>query len=83
MKTGKSKKILSVFLAVLTVLSMALPGLTAFAAEIDEGGGVIGVYDIEIFTRTEILFPPMPKTGSRITLSICMKATKSSLHISL
>ena len=48
MKTGKSKKILSVFLAVLTVLSMAFPGLTAFAAEIDEGGGVIGVYDIEI-----------------------------------
>lgn len=63
MKTGKSKKILSVFLAVLTVLSMALPGLTAFAAEIDEGGGVIGVYDIEIFYEDGNLVPTYAEDG--------------------
>lgn len=63
MKTGKSKKILSVFLAVLTVLSMAFPGLTAFAAEIDEGGGVIGVYDIEIFYEDGNLVPTYAEDG--------------------
>lgn len=63
MKTGKSKKILSVFLAFITVLSMALPGLTAFAAEIEEGGGVIGVYDIEIFYEDGNLVPTYAEDG--------------------
>lgn len=63
MKTGKSKKLLSVFLAVLTVISMAVPGLSAFAAEIEEGGGVIGVYDIEIFYEDGTLVPDVQEDG--------------------
>ena len=61
MKTGK--KLLSVFLAVLTVISMAVPGLSAFAAEIDEGGGVIGVYDVEIFYEDGTLVPTYADDG--------------------
>lgn len=61
MKTGK--KVLSVFLAALTVISMTLPGLSALAAEIDEGGGVIGVYDIEIFYEDGTLVPTYQEDG--------------------
>lgn len=61
MKTGK--KLLSVFLAILTVISMALPGFSALAAEIDEGGGVIGVYDIEIFYEDGTLVPTYQEDG--------------------
>ena len=61
MKTGK--KVLSIFLAALTVISMTLPGLSALAAEIDEGGGVIGVYDIEIFYEDGTLVPAYQEDG--------------------
>lgn len=61
MKRGK--KLLSLFLAVLTVISMAVPGLSALAAEIDEGGGVIGVYDIEIFYEDGTLVPTYQEDG--------------------
>lgn len=63
MKTGISKKLLSVLLAVLTVITMAAPGFSALAAEIDQGGGVIGVYDIEIFYEDGTLVPAYQEDG--------------------
>ncbi len=63
MKTGISKKLLSVLLAVLTVVTMAAPGFSALAAEIDQGGGVIGVYDIEIFYEDGTLVPAYQEDG--------------------
>lgn len=58
---GIRKRFLSIFLAAVTLVSMLVPGLSAFADE--EGGGVIGFYDIEIFYEDGTLVPSYQEDG--------------------
>lgn len=60
MKTaGLKRKALSIFLAVLMAFGCITPCLSAFA----EGGGVIGVYDVEIFYEDGTLVPTYQEDG--------------------
>lgn len=60
--TGIKKRLLSIFLAVITVVGVLAPGLSAFAAE-DGSGGVIGFYDVEIFYEDGTLVPSYQEDG--------------------
>ena len=63
MKTTVGKRLLSILLAVLMVAGVSAPGFSALAAEVDEGGGVIGIYDIEIFYEDGTLVPEHEEDG--------------------
>lgn len=56
MKT-KSKRLLSVLLAVLMAVTGVMPAFSAFAAEGDGGGGIIGVYELQIFYEDGVMVP--------------------------
>lgn len=83
MKTGISKKLLSVLLAVLTVITMAAPGFSALAAEIDQGGGVIGVYDIEIFYEDGTLVPAYQEDGETAYIEYMYEGDKKQFTYQL
>lgn len=83
MKTGISKKLLSVLLAVLTVVTMAAPGFSALAAEIDQGGGVIGVYDIEIFYEDGTLVPAYQEDGETAYIEYMYEGDKKQFTYQL
>lgn len=74
------KKILSVLLAIVTVIGVVSPVLRLLR---QKGTAVSYPFtSLKFFMRTAHSFPLIRKTAKPSTLSICMRQTKSSFSIS-
>lgn len=78
--TGIKKRLLSIFLAVITVAGVLAPGLSAFAAE-DGSGGVIGFYDVEIFYEDGTLVPSYQEDGETEYIEYMYEGDQETVYI--
>ena len=64
MKT-KSKRLLSILLAVLMAVTGVMPAFSAFAE--DGEGGIIGVYELQIFYENGVIVPDFDDEEGKVT----------------